>query len=366
VAERIVVTKTALYRHFKSRADIEEAMSDRFDQELADTLEASEPNPRALRQNAVGFFRNHEGYLFYFIYSMFADARYPTALYNRLENLSPKVATFTHRFSSWDREKQIRMEAALLKGIVSVILASYSLEDPRLPEFRTIQDELLGLLDTGLPDFVLPPEARLRELEAIAAVRPEAPQGPENRLLTAVAQAVGEYGMRETTIERIAEKMGTAKSSLYFYSRNKEEMLRELMSYITKSIMDLCMDRARMGKNLSEQIYICMAAQAQYLLSLPEVTKVFNWARYEMLTKKTEDFHEDFDMEGVLRCFKMDRPETPSPMDSLRFLALLKWALILSASVVIHGQCEEENTEQTMAHLRAIYASMLHGDKELA
>ena len=70
MAKSIGVSKTALYRHFKSKAEIENAMDEELFGEIKNKMESVSTNVknpvdrRNIRRTITLFLREHQGYLF--------------------------------------------------------------------------------------------------------------------------------------------------------------------------------------------------------------------------------------------------------------------------------------------------------------
>jgi len=85
VAEKIGVSKTAIYRHFRNRAEIEEALNDILRRDLLETLERAGSTPDEIRSAFVGYFRSHSGHLFLLMHNIFAKEQYDNNLFGWLQ-----------------------------------------------------------------------------------------------------------------------------------------------------------------------------------------------------------------------------------------------------------------------------------------
>ncbi len=356
VAGRIGVSKTALYRHFRNKEEIEEAMTGEFRETLLEAIEG-QPGSGDFRSRFRAFFRDHEGYLGFFMIRLFARASFDQEVYSFLVSRSGRMAAFNGWLAGAGEERRERIFAGALKTVVSVILASV----PE-PEIEALQDELMAITGRGLPELTVPTEERLAELDRLAAIRP-GEITEETRIFEAIAGSIREHGIAGTTIERIAERMGMAKSSLYFYFPAKADMLDELVKAETSAILGLCEDRAAAGETLAEQLYSVMAVQANYLLAKPDLLPVFNWIRFETLREKHRGTPPDHPGEDFVARFRMgDLFGDDSPMARTRMLAILKWAGILATSAVIQGVRQKESPDRIRRSVRYLFESMLAGD----
>lgn len=360
VAEKIGVSKTALYRHFKNREEIEHCMNELLFADVCAMIEGAESTPDGIRTAAVRFLREHPGYVFQLLYKFFTRSDYPKTLFDRLRTDSSAAAEYFDMMESMPEERRNKKEIAMVKNWVSVIIASF-----RTNGMEPIQDDLVKILGLGLPYLEQPDEKRFDELDATALIEPAELAG-ENRLFEAIAASIRDYGITKTTIETIAEKMGTAKSSLYFYGKSKDSMLSDLMENETGIIEQLCFARVHEGSTIAEQIYIVMMTQANYLILKPELIPVFSWIRYDSarLEAQREKGHLDQKLEA-LKAFRIDelfrKPRTDA---AIRAALTINWASIMSASCVIRGTERGLSASELRKNVRLMFKCMMIGDKE--
>ena len=58
-------------------------------------------------------------------------------------------------------------------------------------------------------------------------------------LLQAASEALMEYGPHKTTLDDIARRAGMSKTSLYYYFRDKNEIVRAIIQGYTEQLIDL-------------------------------------------------------------------------------------------------------------------------------
>lgn len=356
MAEKIGVSKTAIYRHFKNRAEIEDTMEERLFRDLLAVIENSEFTPESLRQTLFAFFKTHPGHHFLMLHNNLAKPDFENTLLDFLEKNSVKVATFSQYRSTLPSEKQNFLKTAILKNIVSLLLASFQIRG-----IEEMQILLLSVLGPGIPKLPQPTDKRLDELEKICRIDPSE-MNRENKLFNAIADTIREHGIENTTIEKIAGKMGTAKSSLYFYFENKDSMLHELIRRETDTIIALCSRRAEEGKTLAEQLFIVMAVQGNYLLANLDLLAVFNWIHFETARPPSKTGAMHFDLDTLIKPYHMDELFPPGNGQKARAVGLLKWISILSTSVIIQGLKERKNEEKQKKDIRSMYLNIINGD----
>lgn len=358
VAKRIGVSKTAIYRHFRSRAEIESAMEDELRNGLAAMIEATDGSPKGIRLEAVSFFRKNPGYLSLLMGNLFTRPAYDAELIEWLQTASPRFAGLMDRVREPDEKKRLMISVSILKNCVLILGAAMHFGD-----LERIQQLILEVLENGIPGSEVPSDARYAECERVSRIEPGEIE-PNNRLFDAISAVIREHGVAKTTIERIAEKMGTAKSSLYFYYRNKEEMLAELVRNETKTQLSLCAPRVREGKTFAERLYILMAVQAKYLALKPDMFRVFSWLRYETMRGGERIPSHDELSEEFLALFAPDGGPFADSDARVKAIAAIKIAAVLSTSVVLQSSRQGDTLERTMRTIRAMHTSIIRGDKE--
>ncbi len=359
-AERVGVSKPALYRHFKNKEDIEDAMERAFLESLIQAIDRAEGTPRVLRESLRAFFRDNPGFLEFFVSRVFSCGDFEERTYRYLLERSVGVAAFHRHAAGLDDAARDRLSAEVLKSAVSVILASV-----REPGIEPLQRELLEALEIGFPRLRVPGPERMAALDAAAALAPEE-VARENRLFSAIAASVREHGFAGTTTERIAEKMGVSKSSLYFYYPTKETMFEELIRAEHETMLALWSSRIRLGESLAEQLYALMMVQTNYLLLRPDVMPVFNWIRFETVRGNHRPNPPERDEMPPLEGFLIrDLFDEDAEKSRERAFSLIKWASIMAISVVLNGVKNADRPERIRNNARLVYRSMLLGDKAL-
>jgi AcrR family transcriptional regulator len=266
------------------------------------------------------------------------------------------VDDFFGSIETLPEERKTRKWIDVLKNAISLLIASFA-----IPEMEEIQNALLDVIETGIPALAVPDGARFDELDEISRIE-RSELYESNRLFDAIAASIKEFGIHQTTMETIAAKMGTAKSSLYFYSKNKTTMLRDLIKSETGTIMKLCTARASSGKTLAEQLYITMSVQTNYLLLKPDINPVFNWIRYETIGANPESKDHFGAMEKTLEPYRFGELFTGGPINLAYASMTIRWASILAVSFVIHAIELKLPDADIKFGLRSMLESMLRGD----
>jgi AcrR family transcriptional regulator len=156
--------------------------------------------------------------------------------------------------------------------------------------------------------------------------------------------------------------MGTAKSSLYFYYRNKEEMLSVLLQNHIRRIESLTGRIVPSGRDLAEQLYISVALQTNYLILQPNSIPVFNWIHYEMTTDGDRESVASADLAEFLSHYRVDELGP----DKERFIYVLKWAMVLASATVSQGMRFIDDPKKLRLAVRDMFKRILRGEKEIS
>ena len=357
VANRVGISKPAIYRHFKNRAELEERMNESLDRDLAAAIVAAGADRKRIRTALFEFFTANPGYLALFFHNLYSDPSYHTQIFARLASSIPALGDF----SRWlDRNRGPVADRALLgllKNAVTILFGSVS-----IPGMLQNREQMESLLGNGFPELEIPGPERLDELERLCRLE-SAELPPEHRLFSAIAASIREHGIHNTTIERIAEKMGTAKSSLYFYFPNKREMFAELIRNQSSAIRALCADRVRELNSLAEQIFAVLAVQANYLALRPDVIPVFGWIHYEAVREQMECITPEIETLNDTEPFRIE-DLAPGPEQKERLDKLIRWTSAMSTTTVIYSNKHGTSAEDARKNIRLMFLEMMNGDKE--
>jgi AcrR family transcriptional regulator len=363
LAEYLGLSKTALYRHFKNREAIELAMAERFRLDLLTALAEPPKTVKDLRRLLGQWLQEHQGYGAYFLVRVLENPGYPGELLAWAQGQISWLHEYLSRQAGQDMQRRQELWVTIIKELSTVAIMAIDL--PCLPRFESFKESLGDLLTKGLPQLNVPKPERLRDL-ALAVQLREADLPVRHRLFEAMAAAISQYGVRHTTIERIAKAMGTAKSSLYFYSQTKAQMLADLVESEMLPLLDLTIQRIALGQNLAERIYIIMMMQCNYLLVRRDLIPVFNWMRFALLESPgAVAYPEEYRQRLLGALYYPGGSENLAPEQRAIFImALVRWAEMLSTTVVVQGIHRHHDETDIRATVAYMLGSMLAGDKE--
>ncbi len=108
---------------------------------------------------------------------------------------------------------------------------------------------------------------------------------PYNKIFTAVAEVIAEKGVWETTVDAIAEQLDMGKSSLYFYFDNKEQMINDVVDRERDHLNELIIKRVTQFDTFEEQLYSIFYVMSTYFILKPSIFAIMNWLRYQFINK---------------------------------------------------------------------------------
>jgi AcrR family transcriptional regulator len=86
-------------------------------------------------------------------------------------------------------------------------------------------------------------------------------------LLQAASDVLMEYGPYKTTLDDIARRAGMAKTSLYYYFKDKDEIIRAIIKNDMEQLLDIMTRAVASAQTAEEKIYALCEARYQFLSS---------------------------------------------------------------------------------------------------
>jgi AcrR family transcriptional regulator len=98
-------------------------------------------------------------------------------------------------------------------------------------------------------------------------------------LLKAVAAAVAEAGPWKTSMDMVARRSGLSKSGLYAHFKNKQDMIRQLFQTEFEHLADYAEAGSRSSTLPAERFYLIILSMVDYLRSRTEVLITADWIK---------------------------------------------------------------------------------------
>jgi len=301
IALELGVSKAALYRHFKDKDALLEAMNPAFFDECASFIKdgcekslnaATEQeahltlmriiaeyyilNKEAFifsltrvynnmdRQNAAEEFRKREINFEHLIGRETEDTSYPSAMQLIVATMIFCVANFHHQGHEANTNKAGNETPAdeVVKNTLSKI-------ESRIKKGLKLDAERIAKMDY---------QALERQVSGTVYEDTE-----ENTLLKAVAEAVAEAGPWNASMEMVARRSGLSKSGLYAHFKNKQDMLDQLFVSEFSRIVNSAKAQLETSDTPEAQLYLAIMSIVYYLRSRPEILVAIGWIKTRRL-----------------------------------------------------------------------------------
>jgi AcrR family transcriptional regulator len=290
IARELGVSKPALYRHFKDKKALSEAMFtayfDDFSSFIREGYEhaVSEKDNRKsglimMRTAAEYYIRNKDA----FIFSLFrlTNSRYRENM-NELRNRGVDFERLADR-----KKGDSSHPSKILLIMITLVfcIAQYHRMMEKSGEMTTddqikhtiSQAEIWITGGLGL-DAAKVAALNFQELEKRTRDSVEEHTG-HNSLLVAVAETVAEAGPWDVSMEMVAKRSGLSKSGLYAHFKNKNDMLMQLFNTEFTRIINLTRAQIEATVVSEEQLYLAIISIVNYLRLRPEILIALEWIK---------------------------------------------------------------------------------------
>jgi AcrR family transcriptional regulator len=295
VARELKVCKPALYRHFKNKQALLEAMTMHFCDDFAGfiradyekalkTVDGHEDATIMMRITIEYFARNVE--IFIFLMIKLHDRQLDIS--NIVKQLQERGINLAYSPHSGDFQS---LEMRLVYTTLIFFVAGFHTKGNSLanPPSETailnIIDIISGITGQGLGyNKAEIDELDYEDLEGrIAGTIHNIEDDP---LLKAVTGAVAEAGPWEASMEQVARRSGLSKSSLYGHFKNKQDMLHQLFMTEIGRIIDFAKQGIWKSSVPQEQLYLGIFSIVEYLRAKPDFLVALDWIRNRRINLK--------------------------------------------------------------------------------
>ncbi len=359
IAKRVGITKPGIFRHFKNKEDLLLQTENYYYDSVSLLLQeihknAKEECSEGALYNILTYVLNHEEFFFYLIKKTVADSSFEEKLKINLQQRKVNVETACNGHPS-----HIFATITIFFFVLQRFDKMKTLGELVVPSVEEYVKFILSFLNEGWKEIQpLDPE-RKKELDQLSKINEE--EFPEkNKFFSALAEVIVENGVPGVTIERMATKLGMAKSSLYSTFKNKEDLVTKLVKSQLLHMSTAINKRAFMVNTPSEVLYVQMKTQMEYFLHQEEIIPICGWLRLKAgdqiaeikpQLKEGKDFWEQL--------------ATTFPEDVMKFDAtsLVSWISLLVISMIIHGRRYGLSDMQLRESISDIHYMIGHGVK---
>jgi AcrR family transcriptional regulator len=317
LASKVGISKPAIYRHFKDKGAVLSAMYERFISTLAGYLlkmqEIASARDRITREFLLGpiaeiiqFFSDNSSYINYMMRRVSSEKNFEFMVRQDLESRGVKLlislsfkkdSDGKHTIRNFERYiRQIYCGATIftfVKGREKIRCDGRKTDDSAVFSRKVAGFLLHGLTGTTERGDELYPSVisveRMAVLDGICSIV-EGTLPEENRIFAAFAEVIRKYKMTGMTVERIAAELNMAKSSLYEYFDNKNEMIKMLVAKELMLLNAIINENSSEAQNLTEYFYILIRTMYSFFMQHRSLIPICGWLL--MITADEKFFHE--------------------------------------------------------------------------
>ena len=326
LAGELKVSKPALYRHFRNKQALTDAMTERFLDDFASSIRTDFESAVSEKDADKGISTIIESISGFFARNVYALVFSITNIYDRnldgqtivkklkLRNVDMAALKLVMERKYTDDPKVVRMVFTTLTFLMSNFhkINCSMLNPPTDDKIQKITAEISDTIKNGLKfpakNAVIDFEEKEKQVEKMPLNTQAEP------FFKAIAEAVAEAGPWDVSMEMVAKRLGLSKSSLYGHFKNKKDMLRRLFATEFKRIIEFAQSGIKLSNDPAEQLYLGIFSIAVYLRSRPEILVAMDWIRTRKLELGKPDKHmeifrlfEDVDIESMRNSTEEDR-----------------------------------------------------------
>ncbi|MDR1072171.1 MAG: TetR/AcrR family transcriptional regulator, partial [Treponema sp.] len=286
IAQALHVSKPALYRHFKNKNDLLDAMHRRFFDAYAAFIKPFYDAAVTKRKNEgiliiiramATFYARNEDFSIFFLIQIYGNSAMET-MGRRLQERGVDMSRYHTGYVQTSR---------FVVATLTFILACFHRQRALAGDGKkSVADEEIKKLTDFTAEIVLyglrfeKTKIDALDYEGIEKKAKSVPvAGEKNHLLKAIASALAESGPWGVSIQEIARKSGLSKSSLYCHFENKRDMIIKFFVNEFERLIAFAEEGKRLSEEPEEQLYIIMNVIANYLLSAPDILSALDWLK---------------------------------------------------------------------------------------
>lgn len=332
VSQQLKISKAALYKHFKNKASLIEETKEYFlftllknmDQFLNDPDHFEAPC-RFYIKHIVRYFLNNLYLLDFYNIVLISKHSELLKMTSKIEKslLSLFMAYFKRKNSWIKEEKEIKYFLFYTFNIVVLYLsfqfspAKRDLFSSSFPPSRLLSEEQINqhvaiiesILENGFFSVKFCQNIDFEKVENVCTLA-QKDLPVREKLLDAIADVVAEMGIWNTSTDKIAQKLGMSKSSLYYYFNNKNEMINKMLRKEVLSIANIYCSKIEKLENFFEKLYGDMYITYQHLINDIKHLKIVNWIHFqdiintntlcELFWERHKPLYEGMSQHGIL------------------------------------------------------------------
>lgn len=295
IAARVGISKTAIFRHFKNKQELFDELDrqvvgqlSELKRRLSSTDMTAEPNVGSKTEAFVilaHFFSERPELLPYLLQMTF------TGQHGTVSSMMLDVLKLERDLSLVEDRFDVSTMCFFLRQMV----CSYDGDEELIGRYASAVSRLV---ESGFSCFSDIPLSRMDELDEIARVTGQ--ETTQDRFFLALGRVMDRFGPFGISVERVADELGLANSTIYATYESKDEMIRQTVIKEFLNYSRALSSRLAAADSLSEAVYLMLSTSASYSSrSIPLSDYIICWISMNgNLDCGGEDF-ERFDFHPV-------------------------------------------------------------------
>lgn len=296
LAAKVGLSKPAIYRHFKSKAELQNEMRSRFFYLIAQVLKEAQENSgkssgkssggKIYLESLIEFLAENIQYINYFICEVTVEHDF----FDLMDKNLALCGVMKKMEDIIDLKDEVYSRARSSFVGISILFFIKARRDAaarneNVAGVKQFASSIVEFLGKGLRGFSKKGEAawpseisenRILELERLCSIKnlglPE-----ESKIFKAIASVIRKFSTSGVTVEGIAGELGMAKSSLYFYFENKNQMIFSLVKKEVSLLFTICQENMAEARNFSELVYINLMTEINFFLERSSMLSICGW-----------------------------------------------------------------------------------------
>lgn len=368
IAKKAGITKTAIYRHFKDKSSLETEMFKIVYDSFYDVLKnfsckMNSGKPTEAFAAIIEFVYKNTSFISFYLLSASENSHDDLIMEmkNRGLPIFDEILTHDGAIGSLDFYVKTIFSSATIICMVSARkkCPEISLSDENF--YKAAGTLILKGLQNSIAYIT---ELRFAQLEQ--SVRDSIKDlDPPDRIIIALNSAIKKNGYKNVTLEEIARELGMAKSSLYTWFTNKNDLFSKIIYKELDMLLTTVIENQYCGQTMEERVFLIMSTSLEFLLSRPQLINVFQWLQL------TENFGEkictnpDFNMQQIFEDFFKKNPVTKSVPElgfgNKNYEIITNWIFIMPVFTIFHGEKHGFTDDITRAALRETFKMIEQG-----
>ncbi|GMO63605.1 MAG: hypothetical protein Ta2A_10760 [Treponemataceae bacterium] len=337
IAKRVGISKAAIFRHYKDKAALMDAMAAYFFDDVVRALREAFP-----LSGAVVTIHDFARIMMRFL----TDKPQYIGVIKRMTSRAGNMEVFVSEQFSKHGIRLLRYKKSCHSlEEVSGVYAFTSMVYFVLQYHADAGDGGSQNFADKVSDFLLNGWSALRDLtpeeqkacdERCVIDAESLPE--EDRFFSALIMVIVKYGVLGITVERIADELGMVKSSLYSFFENKDELISVLVKTEIGYLIAALSEKLEGVTDLSCAVYVFLHVVCRYLQLRPALILIIVW--HFSRGGSIEGLYTDIDAADISDGLNVIASSS-EPDFGIEFprYARAAWLASLPASLVIHEHC---------------------------